>query len=340
MLAGSLTRPVALPRGDALSDACAERGDHGVPIAREATMHRQTRTQLRSRSAAGRCSAVVVRKSTCVAAALAGLLFIHPVAAQDPVPLKLGLYPERVEEPLEWRGRELHALDYVAAGALAMGAIVEWSLPSGEDPKRTGGILFDESLRNGLKLDDAAGRAGADMWSDLMFVVLTAYPAVVDAGATAALYHKRPEVARNMLVIDLQAFAFTSLTTGFLKRVADRERPIASECRTDPDHDPSCDTAGKHYSFPSGHTSMAFTGASLVCLHHAELGLLSTALHGRRRRVLRLGDDARNQRGRGAHRSGQALRHRRPERRGDRSPLWSRHPVPSLLSPGAWRPGR
>jgi membrane-associated phospholipid phosphatase len=240
-------------------------------------MHRQTRTQLRSRSAAGRCSAVVVRKSTCVAAALAGLLFIHPVAAQDPVPLKLGLYPERVEEPLEWRGRELHALDYVAAGALAMGAIVEWSLPSGEDPKRTGGILFDESLRNGLKLDDAAGRAGADMWSDLMFVVLTAYPAVVDAGATAALYHKRPEVARNMLVIDLQAFAFTSLTTGFLKRVADRERPIASECRTDPDHDPSCDTAGKHYSFPSGHTSMAFTGASLVCLHHAELGLLSTA---------------------------------------------------------------
>jgi membrane-associated phospholipid phosphatase len=100
---------------------------------------------------------------------------------------------------------------------------------------------------------------------------------VVDAGGTAALYRKSPEVAWNMLVIDLQAFAFTSLTTGFIKRVADRERPIASECRADPDHDLTCDTAGKHYSFLSGHTSMAFTGASLVCLHHAELGLLGTA---------------------------------------------------------------
>jgi membrane-associated phospholipid phosphatase len=76
-----------------------------------------------------------------------------------------------------------------------------------------------------------------------------------------------------MLVINTRAFAFTAALTGVIKRVANRERPVATTCRSDSSYDPSCGAAGPDYSFFSGHSSMAFTGAALICTHHAHLPL-------------------------------------------------------------------
>ncbi|WP_437967974.1 phosphatase PAP2 family protein [Sorangium sp. So ce260] len=178
------------------------------------------------------------------------------------------------QEPIAWNGRDLHPLDYAATAALVIAAATEMSLPVGNDAKRSGGVLFDDAIRDAMMLRDPDDRSAADLFGDVSMMTLTAYPAVVDAGVTAWLYRGSPMVALNMIVIDLQAYSFSSLVTGAFKRIADRERPIGTECRGDPGYDPSCSTAGQHYSFISGHTSMSFTGAGLTCTHHAALGLL------------------------------------------------------------------
>jgi len=184
--------------------------------------------------------------------------------------------PDRVEEPpLVWPGRPLHPVDFAVTGAFLAGAAVEMMLlPSGEDAKRSGGILFDDGVRDAMMLHDPGDRLAADAFSDIGLVGLAVYPILVDSALTALAYRRSPEVAGNMAVIDIQALSFASLATGAVKRIADRERPIATACREDPEHDATCGTAGKHYSFLSGHTSMSFTAAGLICLHHSQLGLL------------------------------------------------------------------
>jgi membrane-associated phospholipid phosphatase len=176
-----------------------------------------------------------------------------------------------------WPGRRLHAIDYLATGTLFAGAAIEMMLPSGEDPKSSGGVLFDDGVRDVMRLRDSGARQAAGTFSDIGLIALSVYPVVVDSALTALVYRRSPEVAWTMAIIDLQALSFTSLASGAIKRIVDRERPIATECREDPDHDPTCGTAGRHLSFLSGHTSMSFTAAGLICLHHSQLGLLGFA---------------------------------------------------------------
>jgi membrane-associated phospholipid phosphatase len=125
-----------------------------------------------------------------------------------------------------------------------------------------------------MVLGNPRDRQMAGDFSNVGLVALGAWPALVDAGLTAAIWRRSPGIATRMLVIDAQAYAFTEIATGTIKHLADRARPSAVACREDPSHDPSCETAGGHHSFPSGHTSVSFTGAGLVCVHHTQLGLL------------------------------------------------------------------
>jgi len=47
-----------------------------------------------------------------------------------------------------------------------------------------------------------------------------------------------------------------------------------SACADDPNYDDECgDVINGSQSFVSGHTAMAFTGAGLICTHHANLDL-------------------------------------------------------------------
>jgi membrane-associated phospholipid phosphatase len=50
--------------------------------------------------------------------------------------------------------------------------------------------------------------------------------------------------------------------------VAGRERPFGRLCVGDKQDSPECKASGRYRSFFSGHTSMSFTGASLVCNTH------------------------------------------------------------------------
>ncbi|RLB59765.1 MAG: hypothetical protein DRI90_15010, partial [Deltaproteobacteria bacterium] len=85
------------------------------------------------------------------------------------------------------------------------------------------------------------------------------------------------DTAWQLLAMDLQALAFNAALTGMVKRVADRERPSGTACRTDPRYDRRCEEQSTRGSFFSGHTSFAFTAAGLTCTHHVRLGLFGPA---------------------------------------------------------------
>jgi len=213
-----------------------------------------------------------------------------PATATDPAPSPLPPEPragplaaqEAEEEEdgdaaeLVWRWRRQAWYDYTATGLIVGGAAVELLLPIGleqNEPRKTGGVLFDDAIRNMMVLGSNNTRQAFGLMSNVTLGIMATYPTVVDTAIVAWGVRRSPDVAWQMAMINLQSYALTSLFTGFLKRVADRERPVATVCADNPSYDDSCNNADKHYSFPSGHTSIAFAGASLMCLHHAELDL-------------------------------------------------------------------
>ena len=80
------------------------------------------------------------------------------------------------------------------------------------------------------------------------------------------------DVAVQMALIDIQAFASIGLLSRGGHRFIARERPDVSPCTSDREYHGLC-LGGRYASFPSGHTASAFGGAGLVCAHHARLPL-------------------------------------------------------------------
>ncbi len=169
----------------------------------------------------------------------------------------------------------------VASAAVLGAALAPW--PNAQTGWR-GGILFDDAARNAMMLHDPNARHTASLVSDGMVLGLTALPVLVDSAIIAWAVRGDPELAARMLLIDLQAHAIAQGVTSIVKHLAGRERPMARGCREDPQRaatDPSCQGSANPgiapQSFFSGHTSLAFTSAALMCLHHTELGLLGQA---------------------------------------------------------------
>jgi membrane-associated phospholipid phosphatase len=72
--------------------------------------------------------------------------------------------------------------------------------------------------------------------------------------------------------MNAQAFSMNILVATLLFKAAARARPPYEQCTADSSFDPFCDR-GSFASFPSSHTSTAFTAAGLTCIHHANLPL-------------------------------------------------------------------
>lgn len=161
----------------------------------------------------------------------------------------------------------------VTAGA-ATGVIALQAPPS--EPRWQGGILFDDAVRDAVRLQSASGRQRARSFGDVPYYFAPLLPLVVDPLVVAWLVRDDPKLAYNLAFMGLEAFSYAGLLSFVSTRVSVRERPDASECRRQHPDFAGCEADTE--AFWSGHTSIVAASAGLVCAHHHYLPLWGSPL--------------------------------------------------------------
>ncbi len=184
----------------------------------------------------------------------------------------------RAEPTVRWHDNwsRFHAAEYAVTGAAVVGAGTILMLsPDNREPNWTGGILIDDGVRDGLRLNSARARERAqDVGTKLYFGAL-AFPFVVDVLGASLIAHRSPDVAAQTALIDTEVFALVGLLNFGLTNLVARQRPLVRACEggRDPGF-PSCNEQGRDYqSFFGGHAAVAFAAAGLTCAHHQNLPL-------------------------------------------------------------------
>jgi len=200
----------------------------------------------------------------CAALAL-GLLWAPRVHAQDP---GFGWDPRWPKfRPSEY------VLTGVAAGA---SALLYFGLPDARTPRWSGGIWFDDYFRDALRLRPPGQRDAARRVSDVLVASTLTWVIAVDS-LTVPLARGSAELSGQMLLMDVEALAFSSLLNTALFKAVGRARPSYAECQRNPNYDPQCQLHPTG-SFPSGHSNTSFTAAGLSCAHHLHVALYGDRL--------------------------------------------------------------
>lgn len=196
-----------------------------------------------------------------------------PVAGPTiPIPLPR----TRGGEPLYWDAawRRSNELDYTLIAVGGASTLFTAIIKPISRPWR-GGILFDEDARK-LRLSSFDERATARDASDVLLALSVTGPFLIDSMVTAWWYRGNKQVAKEMAVIDLETLAVTAAVQGLFAAVVSRERPYGRTCGDGlPNDSLDCTTFGRYRSYYSGHTSLSFASASLVCTHHLHLSLFA-----------------------------------------------------------------
>jgi membrane-associated phospholipid phosphatase len=139
-----------------------------------------------------------------------------------------------------------------------------------------GGVLFDDQVRS-IRLPTYDAQLEVRTGTDIGLAAMTTYPILVDAIIVAYWYRGSDDVALQMGLIDLEAFAITGAIEGISNFAAGRARPYAPECGSGvPANTTDCQTDSLNRSFFSGHTAVSFTAAGLICAHHEALELFES----------------------------------------------------------------
>lgn len=163
-----------------------------------------------------------------------------------------------------------YTLTAIAASSTLFTAIVK-PLP----PVIHGPILFDDAARK-LRFDTFNGRMTARDVSDVLLSLSMTGPFLIDAMVVAWWYRGNKAVAKEIALIDLETLAVTAAVQGLSSALTGRARPYVQTCGNGlPANSLDCQTFGQDRSFFSGHTSLSFASASLVCMHHLNLDLFS-----------------------------------------------------------------
>ncbi len=154
------------------------------------------------------------------------------------------------------------------AGALAIGASVSLiPVPEEGSPWKN---PVDALSRDLLRDRDPDGRMRSRVYSDIGLTLSITAPIAntVFSGYQSEDLRADRQDREWMAFTSVNALASNWILTETLKRLTARTRPRASSC--DENEPLSCiqgSAREAHKSFPSGHTSFAFTGAGLICLH-------------------------------------------------------------------------
>ncbi|MEP7121545.1 MAG: phosphatase PAP2 family protein [Byssovorax sp.] len=185
------------------------------------------------------------------------------------------LVPREVTPDLVWnpRWRRFTTAELIGTGVIAAGALPFAVIPSvGHSLNSYDG--FDESARYALRIGTEKGRNTARDISDVLLTVSITYPFFVDALAAGYLKRKSPDVAAQMVQMDLEALAVNAFLSSLVSNVTGRERPYGRLCDADPAKQTfDCSSTSRYRSFFSGHSSTTFTSAGLVCSHHMHFNL-------------------------------------------------------------------
>jgi membrane-associated phospholipid phosphatase len=184
--------------------------------------------------------------------------------------------PRRSEHRLVWRDEwpRFRTVEYGIAVALAIEyALIEFRARQPTEANFTGPWLFDKAVRNSLRLETREAREKISAISDV-FPLATQAHALFDAIVVPLVTDRwNFDVAWQMTMMNAMAMGAVGVFNRTGHRYFARERPDATECRSDPSYKENCDAGGKFASFPGGHASGAFLGAGMVCAHHAYLPL-------------------------------------------------------------------
>ena len=156
----------------------------------------------------------------------------------------------------------------VAAG-LATGYFLLQSPPS--EPRWQGGILFDDAVRDAVRLESATGRQRLRSVGDMPYYLAPLLPLIVDPLVVSWLLRDDPKLAYNLAFMGLEAFSYAGLTSFISTRLSVRERPDTTQCRLEHPDFEGCKADTE--AFWSGHTSIVAASAGLVCANHQYVSL-------------------------------------------------------------------
>jgi len=166
--------------------------------------------------------------------------------------------------------------EYVLTGVAGLAsAMLYFGMPDSRTPSM-GGVLFDDYFHDVLRLHPPGQRDAARRVSDLMVASTLTWVVAVDSLAVP-LARGSAELSGQMLLMDAEALAFSSLLNTVLFKTFARARPSYTACQQDPNYDPQCDLHPTG-SFPSGHSNNSFTAAGLSCAHHLHVALYGDRL--------------------------------------------------------------
>ena len=159
-----------------------------------------------------------------------------PVIAPGDAPpskaIPLAIVPHsRGGKPLAWdpAWRRFELSDWILTGtdaALTLTFAIVKPLP----PPWHGGILFDESVRDSLRIRNVDTRNVARDTTDVLLSIQIMGPFLIDSMATAWWYRGSKDVAREMALIDLETLSVTAAIQGALTTFTARERPYGRTC--------------------------------------------------------------------------------------------------------------
>ncbi len=180
------------------------------------------------------------------------------------------------KKKLHWdeRRQRFTLPEYIATGVLGPLAVAEYFVVKPTNPPRwTGGILFDDAIRDGIRLRDPQALKASWAFADMTGTMLVLLNVALDS-LIIPLARRSPDVAWQMLVMDAESYTLTSLIaiTGY--DTIGRGRPPYEDCKNNTGNVPSMECVGTlTASFPSGHVALGFNAAGLSCAHHLFQGV-------------------------------------------------------------------
>lgn len=172
----------------------------------------------------------------------------------------------------------LEGLSLIPLGGALLAIQFAWTPP--KHPRWTGGFLFDGKIRTALVGKTRSVQKNAADIGDVLFKFGSVIPIVIDVGITLAV-HQKPDVALQILLIDLQSAALAALVSLTSEHAVGRGRPFVAQCQSDgtvrDEHGRPllnrCRNGDEAKSFYSGHAAATMTSAGLTCLTHQRLPL-------------------------------------------------------------------